>query len=81
MTRLEAFQSILVQMMRRQLDLESQMRMIRAILDAKGFVSDAEFIEAEHAAQQRDQELRELLSLSEDQVWAELLRRFQGTEQ
>jgi hypothetical protein len=81
MTRLEAFESIVVQMMGRQLDLESEVRTLRAILDAKSLITDAEFIEAEQSAQQHEQELRALAGLTEAEVLEELLRRFQGTKQ
>jgi hypothetical protein len=78
---LDGIRGIIMKVLTRHLSLESEMRTLRAILDAKGIISYAEFNEAEDAVRQLDQELHERAGQSQTEVLEELLRKFQGTKQ
>jgi transcriptional regulator CtsR len=79
--REQALRSVLLRLIDRQIMVESEVRVLRAALHAKGLLTDAEFIEAQQAAQRHEQALRALAGSTEAEVLEELLRRFQGTKQ
>ena len=57
MTQIEALKSILMKIINRHLELESEVSVLRIALNRKGIVSDEEFTEAESIAKQAEEDL------------------------
>ena len=81
MTQIEALKSILMKVINRQLELESEVRVLRVALNRKGIVTDEEFTEAESIAKQAEKGLLKFDAASPEERLQEILRKFQGRKQ